>query len=97
MKLKPLGTQILVKFLPPPAPKPGDFYIPNADIGPARAVIVAQGSGRNALGKIVPFETKVGDKVFVSQHIEGTELKEGGEVYGVMTEDSLLGLIEDSS
>ena len=94
MKLTPLGLPILIKFLRPPELQPGAIYIPNLDLGPPKAVVLAQGSGINARGKQIGFETKVGDTVYVSNQITGTEIKEDGEVYGVITEDSLLGCAE---
>lgn len=91
MNLAPLGTQILVKFLRPEEPAAGALLIP--DYGPPKAVVLAQGSGTNRMGVHIGFDTKVGDIVYVGQHINGTEIKQDGEVYGVMDEDSLLGLV----
>lgn len=92
MTLQPLGTQILVRFLRPPEADASAIYIPNPDLGPPRAIVVAHGSGRNALGKLIPFDTQVGDTVLVGRQINGSEIKADGEVWGVMDEGSLLGI-----
>lgn len=93
--LKPTGTNILLRFLSREAEKPGDIYLgANPDQGPQRAVVIALGSGRNELGKRIPFEVRVNDIVLVSRYTNGTELKEGGETFAIVKEDGLLGIVE---
>lgn len=95
INLKPTGTNILLRFLAPDSPKKGDIYLgANVDKGPQQAVVIALGSGRDANGKVTPFEVQIGDTVIVSRYTAGTELKEGGETYCVVKEDGLLGVVE---
>lgn len=94
--IRPIGAQILVRFLKSADPKPGEFYIPGGtDTGPQRAEIVALGSGaRDERGRVVKFEVQVGDIVLLDRYIEGTELKQNGERYFLLRQEAILGLEE---
>lgn len=95
--LKPLGQYILLKFLKTGESKSGTIYLgANADQGPQTAVVIALGSGADSKGDLVPFEVKVDDVVYVSRHTAGVELKDGGEVYCLVKEEGLLGVVEEA-
>ena len=98
MNLKPIGPQILLRFLPDEAPKPGEIFLGhNTDKGPKRAEVIKLGSGaRTEKGKLVPFEVKVGDVVLVDRYTQGHELKEDGQSYCLVREEGLLGIVEVS-
>jgi len=89
-----MGDRILVQF---PMQKPkmhGGILIPdNAMEKPQEAKVMAIGSGRKGKdGTIVPFEVKVGDHVLVAP-FGGSEVKWADEVYTLLREDDILGIV----
>lgn len=98
MNIKPIGPQILLRFLPDEAPKPDEIYLgSNPDKGPKRAEVIALGSGaRNEKGKLLRFEVKVGDVVLVDRYTQGHEIKEEGVSYCLVREEGLLGIVEST-
>lgn len=98
MNLRPIGPQILVRALKVAEPKPGEFFIPNADAGPMRAQIVALGTGpRDERGNLRPFEVTVDDIVLVNRYAAASELKHEGDKYYLLKEDDLLGVVPAQS
>jgi len=94
VNIKPLGDRVLVQALEEKEVKKGGIIIPDtAKEKPQEGKIVALGTGkRDEDGKILPFTVKKGDKVLISKY-GGTEVKVDGEIYLIMREDDILGII----
>jgi chaperonin GroES len=95
MKIRPLNDRILVQRLEEEETTKGGIIIPDsAKEKPAEGKIVAVGNGRlNDKGERVAMEVKVGDMVLFSKY-GGTDVKIDGEVFLIMREDDILGVIE---
>lgn len=95
MKIRPLNDRILVQRLEEEETTKGGIIIPDsAKEKPAEGKIVAVGNGRlNEKGERVAMEVKVGDMVLFSKY-GGTDVKIDGEVFLIMREDDILGVIE---
>lgn len=97
MNLRPIGTQILVKLLKQDNDAPvNGLYLPKSirDDGPTEAEVVALGSGLDSNGNVVEFNVKVGDRVLLPRYAEGVVVKHDDDVYSVMREDGILGIVE---
>lgn len=95
VNIKPLGERVLVKQVEETDEQvKGGIIIPDtAKEKPQEAEVVALGTGRkDENGKALPFEVKVGDKVIVSKY-GGTEVKIGDDVYTLVREDDILGVV----
>lgn len=102
MNLKPLGTQILIRLIDDESDNElqGGLYVPKsarAETTSSRAEVVALGSGVSSKGRAIPFLVKVGDKVLAPRYTERPAIRSGGDTYVIVTEDELLGLIEEDS
>ncbi|MDH5525123.1 MAG: co-chaperone GroES [Desulfobulbaceae bacterium] len=95
MKIRPLNDRILVQRLEEEATSKGGIIIPDsAKEKPAEGKVVAAGKGRlNDKGERVAMEVKVGDMVLFSKY-GGTDVKIDGDVYLIMREDDVLGIVE---
>jgi len=94
-KIKPLGERVLIKQVEESDDQvKGGIIIPDtAKEKPQEAEVVALGTGRKDKdGKDIPFEVKVGDKVIVSKY-GGTEVKIGDDIYTLVREDDILGIV----
>jgi len=93
---RPLGEKIVVK----PAQKEGEKKLASGIIipdtankeRPARGKVVAVGEGKVEDGKRVPLTVKVGDEVLFSKY-GYDEIKLDGEEYFILSESSVLGII----
>lgn len=95
VNVRPLGDRVLVQQVEEQEVKKGGIIIPDtAKEKPQEAKVIAVGSGkRDESGKLIPFEVKKGDKVLISKY-GGTEIKIDGQVYQIMREDDILGILE---
>lgn len=96
MKVKPLKDKILVKRLEEVEKTKGGIVIPDtAKEKPQFGRVIAVGKGKMLEdGKIVPLELKEGQKVLFAKYA-GTEIKIDGEEHLILSEDEVLGIIED--
>jgi len=94
VNVRPLGDRVLVKPLEASETKKGGIIIPDtAKEKPQEGEVIALGTGkRDDDGKLQPFTVKKGDKVLISKY-GGTEIKIGDQVYLIMREDDILGII----
>jgi len=92
--ITPLGDRVLVKSVEEDEQVKGGIIIPDsAKEKPQEAKIIALGTGKNDDdGNAVPFQVKVGDVVLVSKY-GGTEVKFDDEVYQLLREDDILGIL----
>lgn len=95
-KIQPLADRVLVKRLDEEEEqKVGGIIIPDtAKEKPQAAKIVALGAGKlDKDGKRIPFDVKVGERVFVEKY-GGTDVNIGDKEYTIIREDSILGIIQ---
>lgn len=93
-KIRPLGDRVLVQMVEETEQEVGGIIIPDsAKEKPTTAEVLALGTGKkDADGKEVPFDVKVGDRVLVSKY-GGTAVKYDGEEYTVLREDDILAIL----
>ena len=94
VNVRPLADRVIVKPIEASESKKGGIIIPDtAKEKPQEGQVVALGTGkRDDDGKIIPFTVKKGDKVLISKY-GGTEIKIEGEMYLIMREDDILGIL----
>ena len=94
VNVRPLADRVIVKPLDAAETKKGGIIIPDtAKEKPQEGEVVALGTGkRDDDGKIIPFTVKKGDKVLISKY-GGTEIKIDGDMFLIMREDDILGII----
>ena len=92
--ITPLGDRVLVKSVEEDEQVKGGIIIPDsAKEKPQEATIIALGTGKkDDDGNDVPFQVKVGDVVLVSKY-GGTEVKFDDEIYQLLREDDILGIL----
>jgi chaperonin GroES len=95
MKVRPIGDKILVKRLEAKDVSKGGIVLPDsAKEKPQEAKVVALGDGRmTEEGKSVPFTVKKGDRVIFTSYA-GSEVKDLGEDYLIMSEDDIMAIVE---
>ena len=92
--ITPLGDRVLVQSVEDDEQVKGGIIIPDsAKEKPQQATIIALGTGKkDDDGNAVDFQVKVGDVVLVSKY-GGTEVKFNDEVYQLLREDDILGIL----
>jgi len=97
MKVKPLKDRVLVKRVEEEEKTEAGIIIPDtAKEKPQIGIVVAVGPGRVLKdGKVLPMEVKEGDKIVFPKYA-GTEIKIKGEEHLIMSEDEILGIVEES-
>lgn len=97
MKVRPLGDKILVKRAEKQERTEHGIYLPEtAKDQPKEGKIIATGDGvlNKETGSYMPFSVKKGDRVIFTSYA-GTEVKIGDDKLLILTEDEILGIIED--
>lgn len=94
MKVRPLGSKILVKREEEENMTKGGIFIPDtAREKPRRGKVIAAGPGRkDEKGKRIALDVVAGDTVLFSKYA-GNEIKIDGMEYLLMNEDDILGII----
>ena len=92
--ITPLGDRVLVQSVDDDEQVKGGIILPDsAKEKPQQATIIALGTGKkDDDGNAVDFLVKVGDVVLVSKY-GGTEVKFDDEVYQLLREDDILGIL----
>jgi chaperonin GroES len=92
--ITPLGDRVLVQSVDDDEQVKGGIIIPDsAKEKPQQATIIALGTGKkDDDGNVVDFLVKIGDVVLVSKY-GGTEVKFDDEVYQLLREDDILGIL----
>ena len=93
--IKPLEDRIVVQAIEAETTTASGIVIPDtAQEKPQEGTVVAVGPGRvDDNGKRVPIDVKVGDTVLYSKY-GGTEVKDGGEEYLVLSARDVLAVVE---
>ncbi|MEO7319892.1 MAG: co-chaperone GroES [Chthoniobacteraceae bacterium] len=94
VNVRPLADRVIVKPIEASESKKGGIIIPDtAKEKPQEGEVMALGTGkRDDDGKVIPFTVKKGDKVLISKY-GGTEIKIDGDMYLIMREDDILGIL----
>ena len=95
MQIRPLHDRVLVEPLDAEEKSAGGIIIPDtAQEKPMEGKIVAVGKGsKNDEGKIAALDVKKGDRILYGKW-SGTEVKVDGDVYLIMKESDVMGVIE---
>ncbi len=95
MKLKPLGSRVVVEPIEQEEITAGGIVLPEtAKEKPQQGVVLAAGPGdRDDDGKYIQMDVKVGDKVLFAKYA-GTEMKLDGKKLLILRESDLLAIIE---
>ena len=94
MKFRPLHDRIVIKRIEAEAKTAAGIIIPDtAKEKPQEGEIIAVGpGGRDELGKLIPIDVKVGDRILFGKW-SGTEVKIDGDEYVIMKEDDVMGVL----
>ena len=95
MKFRPLHDRVVVTRVGADDKTAGGIIIPDtAKEKPSEGEVIAVGpGGRDEVGKIIPIDLKVGDRVLFGKW-SGTEVKLDGVEYLIMKESDIMGVIE---
>ncbi len=93
-KFRPLHDRVVVKRIEAEEKTAGGIIIPDtAREKPQQGQIMAAGpGGRDDVGKLIPIDLKVGDKVLFGKW-SGTEVKLDGEDLLIMKESDIMGVL----
>ncbi|MEQ1899940.1 MAG: co-chaperone GroES [Devosia sp.] len=94
MTFRPLHDRVVVRRIDSEEKSAGGIIIPDtAKEKPSEGIIEAVGPGaRDATGKIVPPDVKVGDQILFGKW-SGTEVKLDGKDIVIMKESDIMGVI----
>ena len=97
MKFRPLHDRIVIKRIEAEAKTAAGIIIPEtAKEKPQEGEVIAVGpGGRDELGKLIPIDVKVGDRILFGKW-SGTEVKIDGIEYLIMKESDIMGVLEES-
>ena len=97
MKFRPLHDRVVVKRIEAEEKTAGGIIIPDtAKEKPQQGEVVAIGpGGRDEVGKLVPIDLQVGDRVLFGKW-SGTEVKIDGTEYLIMKENDIMGVLAES-
>ena len=96
MAIQPLGNRIVAERIEEEEQFSGSIIIPDsAKERGQTANIIATGPGsKKDDGSVVPLDVEAGDTVMIGK-FAGTEINVDGAEYVILTEDDILGVIED--
>jgi chaperonin GroES len=96
LKLKPLGSRVVIKALDREETTKSGIFLPDtAKEKPMEGRVLAVGPGdRDEDGKRIPVELKEGERVLYQKYA-GTEFKLDGEEYLIVSEKDVLARIEE--
>ncbi len=96
MKFRPLHDRVVVKRIDAEEKTAGGIIIPDsAKEKPSQGEITAVGpGGRDEVGKLIPIDLKVGDRVLFGKW-SGNEVKLDGQELLIMKESDIMGVLTD--
>lgn len=94
--IRPLGDKLVIKVIDETEQTSGGIFIPDsAREKPQKGEVVAVGPGKKGKdGESQELEVKVGD-VVLYEKFRGTDIKIDGQELKIITEENILGVIED--
>ncbi|MDD5680714.1 MAG: co-chaperone GroES [Candidatus Omnitrophica bacterium] len=95
MKIQPLGDRVVIEVLEAREKTKGGIVLPEtAKEKPQEGKVVAVGKGKvSDEGKVIPLETKVGDKILYGKYT-GTEVTIDDTEYLIMKEEDILAIVK---
>ena len=95
MKLKPLGSRVVVEPVEQEDVTPGGIVLPEtAKEKPQKGLILSVGDGdKDENGKRIAMDVKAGDTVLFAKY-SGTEIKVDGKKLLILRESDLLAIVE---
>ena len=96
MQFRPLHDRVVVKRIEAEEKTAGGIIIPDtAKEKPQQGESMAVGpGGRDDVGKLIPIDLKVGDRILFGKW-SGTEVKLDGVEYLIMKESDVMGVLEE--
>ena len=96
MAIQPLGNRVVAQRIEADEQFSGSIIIPDSakEKGQTAAIIAVGPGSKKDDGTIVPLDVNAGDTVMIGKYA-GTEISVDGEDYVILTEDDILGVIED--
>ena len=94
MKFRPLHDRVVVTRIEAEEKSAGGIIIPDtAKEKPQQGEVIAVGpGGRDEVGKLIPIDVQVGDRVLFGKW-SGTEVKIDGDEYLIMKESDIMGVL----
>ena len=94
LKLKPLGSRVVLEPIEQEAITPSGLILPEtAKEKPQKGKILSTGPGdRDESGKRIPLDVKAGDVVLFARY-SGTEIKVDSEKYLILKESDILAIV----
>jgi len=95
MKFRPLHDRVVVRRVKSEEKSAGGIIIPDtAQEKPQEGEVTAVGPGaRDEVGKLVPLDVKVGDRILFGKW-SGIEVELDGEELLIMKESDIMGIVE---
>lgn len=94
LKIRPLGSRVIIKIDDGNKEKVGNIYVPEAaQKSTNQGTILAVGPGAFSDGKRLPMSLKVGQKVLLPQ-FGGQVVKIDNQEYTVIMEEDVLGILD---
>ncbi len=96
MAIQPLGNRIVAERIEQEDQVSGGIIIPDSakEKGQTAKIVAAGPGSKNDDGKVIPLDVKAGDTVMIGKYA-GNEITVDGSDYVILTEDEILGVIED--
>lgn len=96
MAIQPLGNRVVAERIEQAEQVSGGIIIPDSakEKGQTAKIIAAGPGSKKDDGSVVPLDVKVGDTVMIGKY-SGNDITVDGEDYVILTEDDILGVIED--
>ncbi len=96
MAIQPLGNRVVAERIEQAEQVSGGIIIPDSakEKGQTAKIIAAGPGSKKDDGTVVPLDVNVGDTVMIGKY-SGNDITVDGEDYVILTEDDILGVIED--
>lgn len=96
MAIQPLGNRVVAERIEQAEQVSGGIIIPDSakEKGQTAKIIAAGPGSKKDDGTVVPLDVKVGDTVMIGKY-SGNDITVDGEDYVILTEEDILGVIED--
>lgn len=96
MAIQPLGNRIVAERVEEEEQVSGGIIIPDSakEKGQTARVVAAGPGSKKDDGSVIPLDVKAGDTVLIGKYA-GNEITVDGSEYVILTEDDILGVIED--
>lgn len=96
MAIQPLGNRIVAERIEEEQQFSGSIIIPDSakEKGQSAKIVAAGPGSKKDDGTIVPLDVQVGETIMIGKYA-GTEVNVDGTDYVILTEDDILGVIED--